>query len=89
MARQVAQVLNSTNPTKAMPELKRIVGEHGHAINEMLVAQEVGSNIFFLRDGITAPTAITGVAQIYIDIADGDLKIMFGSGVTKTIETNP
>lgn len=89
MARQVAQVLNSTDPRKAMPELKKIVGEHGHAINEMLVAQEVGSNIFFLKDGVTAPAAIAGVAQIYIDTADDSLKVMFGDGTVKVLTTNP
>ena len=85
MARQVAQVLIATDHRKLIPELKKIVSEHGHAINETLVAQEVGSNILFLRDGIDAPAAITGVAQIYIDIADGDLKIKFGDGFTRVL----
>jgi len=36
-------------------------------------------------DGIAVPDAIAGQAIIYVDIADGDLKIRFGDGVIKTI----
>jgi hypothetical protein len=38
-----------------------------------------------LRDGVTAPTAVTGLALIYVDTSDGDLKVKFGDGTTKTI----
>lgn len=38
-----------------------------------------------IRDGITAPSAVTGLAIIYVDTADGDLKIKFADGTTKTI----
>lgn len=39
-----------------------------------------------LRDGITAPNQdVTGNAWLYIDAADGDLKIRFGDGTVKTI----
>ena len=41
-----------------------------------------------LTDGITAPSAIVGLAQIYVDTADGDLKCRFGDGVTKTLATD-
>ncbi len=41
-----------------------------------------------LTDGITAPSTITGRAQEYVDTADGDLKVKFGDGVTKTIMTD-
>lgn len=43
------------------------------------------SNQLTLTDGISAPAAITGGAQIYIDSADGDLKVRFADGVTKVI----
>lgn len=39
-------------------------------------------------DGITAPTATVGQAKIYVDVADGDLKIIFGDGTVKTIVTD-
>jgi hypothetical protein len=34
----------------------------------------------FLLDGITAPAARTGFAAIYVDTADGNLKVKFGDG---------
>lgn len=44
-----------------------------------------GGSAAILIDGVTAPDAIVGVAQIYVDSADGDLKIKFGDGTVKTI----
>ena len=38
-----------------------------------------------LADGVTAPTIIGGAALIYVDSADGDLKVAFGDGTRKTI----
>lgn len=38
-----------------------------------------------IADGVTAPTAVEGYAQLYVDAADGDLKIIFGDGTVKTI----
>lgn len=46
------------------------------------------SNSFVVTDGITAPSTISGFASIYIDSADGDLKIKFGDGTVKTIVTD-
>lgn len=39
-------------------------------------------------DGITAPATVTGWSSIYVDTADGDLKIKFGDGTVKTIVTD-
>ncbi|MCA1368065.1 hypothetical protein I6F15_11695 [Bradyrhizobium sp. BRP14] len=36
-------------------------------------------------DGVTAPTTIAGWAQLYVDLADGDLKVKFGDGFVRTI----
>lgn len=47
----------------------------------------VQGNKLTLIDGITAPSA-AGTAQIYIDSADGDLKIIFPDGVVKTLATD-
>lgn len=41
-----------------------------------------------LTDGITAPGTDAGFAVIYVDTADGDLKVKFGDGVTKTLATD-
>jgi hypothetical protein len=41
-----------------------------------------------LRDGITAPGTSANYAKLYIDSADGDLKIKFSDGTVKTIATD-
>lgn len=46
------------------------------------------AGLLALSDGVTAPTTLPGHAQIYIDTADGDLKIKFGDGTVKTIATD-
>lgn len=38
-----------------------------------------------VTDGITAPGSSAGRARIYVDTADGDLKVVFGDGTVKTI----
>lgn len=38
-----------------------------------------------LKDGVTAPGAVSGSAIIYVDTSDGDLKVIFGDGTVKTI----
>lgn len=40
---------------------------------------------FAIKDGITAPSTVSGMAVIYVDTADGDLKVKFGDGTVKTI----
>ncbi len=49
-----------------------------------LAAVPVHKETIQMVDGVTAP-ATNGYAQIYIDSADGDLKIKFSDGVVKTI----
>ena len=41
-----------------------------------------------IKDGVTAPATQAGFGVLYIDSADGDLKIKFGDGVVKTIVTD-
>lgn len=36
-------------------------------------------------DGVVAPATVSGIAYLYVDTADGDLKIKFGDGTVKTI----
>lgn len=38
-----------------------------------------------VTDGISAPSAVTGEAVIYVDTADGDLKVKFADGFVATI----
>lgn len=39
-------------------------------------------------DGATAPAAVAGIAQVWVDSTDGDFKIIFGDGTVKTIVTD-
>lgn len=60
------------------------------AANNVIVARatETGLDCLLplkLVDGITAPATLAGFAQIYVDSADGDLKVKFGDGVTKVL----
>lgn len=61
------------------------VCEHGTDTRRMGV--ESGGALF-IEDGIAAPGATAGRAKFYIDEADGDLKIIYGDGVVKTIVTD-
>jgi hypothetical protein len=52
-------------------------------------AGAVNAGTFFgLVDGVTAPATGSGYARIYVDSADGDLKVKFGDGTVKTIATD-
>lgn len=45
----------------------------------------ISAHQFVLTDGVTLPSAASGFARLFIDSADGDLKIIFGDGTVKTI----
>ncbi len=50
---------------------------------------DLQTNIVSVEDGVTAPSALTGFAQIYVDTADGNLKVIFASGTVQTLATDP
>jgi hypothetical protein len=50
-------------------------------------SRDEAPQLLYLVDGVTAPST-TSLAQIYVDTADGDLKIKFADGTTKTIVTD-
>lgn len=45
----------------------------------------IRADILELTDGVAAPPAGAGGARLYVDAADGDLKIIFADGTIKTI----
>ncbi len=50
-----------------------------------LEERERSTNFLVLKDGITAPDAVAGLAIIYIDSGTGDLRIEFGDDFGATI----
>lgn len=66
----------------------------GNTINTNLHLKPAGTgNVLVdgavaIEDGIAAPSTIAGRAFLYVDTADGDLKIKFGDGTVKTIVTD-
>ena len=50
-----------------------------------LEARERNVDYIVLRDGFTPPTAVAGLAFVYIDTTGGDLKIRYGDNFTPTI----
>tara|TARA_R110000772_G_scaffold5014_1_gene17760 strand:- start:13505 stop:15328 length:1824 start_codon:yes stop_codon:yes gene_type:complete len=76
---------------------KRIhwVGNHNELGNSVWYDAKFGAGALFtdsgalaIADGITTPATLTGAAQIYVDTADGDLKVKFGNGTVKTISVD-
>lgn len=57
-------------------------------VNGIAYMMLTSGGAFAIRDGITAPSAITDFASIYVDVADGDLKVKFADGTVKTIATD-
>ena len=41
-----------------------------------------------LKDGVSAPSTVTGYAIPFVDSSDGDFKIRFGDGLVKTIASD-
>jgi hypothetical protein len=75
-------------PTSAAPALKR-----NAAVLEAKLADDsayagFAAQWMSVTDGITAPGAATGRARIYVDSADGDLKVVFADGTVKTLATD-
>lgn len=56
-----------------------------NAVNEAI---KVPKDRLELTDGVTVPLTTGGRALIYVDSADGDLKIKFSDGTVKTIMTD-
>jgi hypothetical protein len=59
-------------------------GDVGIGVTTVTAKLQVNGGIAIV-DGMTPPAAIAGYAQIYVDTTGGDLKVVFGDGVVKTI----
>jgi hypothetical protein len=44
--------------------------------------------VLSLKDGVTAPAATAGKAKLYVDVADGDLKIEFGDDFGAVVQAD-
>jgi hypothetical protein len=80
--------LNFGGTTSSFPALKR----NSTALETKLADDSAyaphAMQYLDITDGITAPAAATGRARIYVDTADGDLKVIFADGTIKTIVTD-
>ncbi len=68
-----------------IPNLTDIKDEAVKRAFETLLAQLAVQPGLVIADGVTAPQPHAGQATIYIDTADGDLKVKFGNGFVRTI----
>ena len=57
-------------------------------VDDLKSAEYNRVNVLYLTDGVTAPSTAAGWALLYVDTADGDLKVKFGDGTVKTIATD-
>lgn len=60
------------------------------ALDALIAAYEVapakpGDVVAKLKDGVDAPSTITDCAQLYVDVADGKLKVKFGDGTVVVV----
>ena len=86
-----AMVIADTNTATGTPITLQV--ETGRATGSFIKGVRAGATFFEayangalgIADGITAPATVAGMAQLYVDTADGDLKIKFGDGTVKTI----
>lgn len=46
------------------------------------------AGVVAVKDGVSAPSTVSGMAVIYVDTSDGDLKVKFSDGTVKTIVTD-
>ena len=82
---------------RRLPRERDITSEFTLADKVKLISTEFGATVGALNslgalvipDGIPEPPAVVSFTQIYVDQADGNLKVKFGDGTVKTLATNP
>lgn len=53
--------------------------------NYSLATGVAGFTFLGLTDGVAAPSATAGMAKLFVDTSDGDLKVIYGDGTVKLI----
>jgi hypothetical protein len=74
-----------------MPDMTQLLLERIERLErrlDELKRQDRAADKLVLRDGVTTPLSGVSLAQIYVDAADGDLKVIFADGTVKTIVTD-
>lgn len=74
--------------TSSFPAIKRNAATLECKLADDSAFAMFAAEFMSITDGITAPAAVAGRARIYVDTADGDLKVVFGDGTVKTIVTD-
>ena len=76
---------NGTTGLRVFPNESITVGGR----TQILLPGAVSCSVLGVEDSVSAPSTLSGVSQIYVDTADGNLKVKFGSGTVKTLATDP
>jgi hypothetical protein len=81
--------LTANNSTGYPEERARIDSSGNMAIGTTTANEKVTVNGgLSIVDGMTAPSATSGYAKIYVNSSNGDLEVIFGDGTVKTIVTD-
>lgn len=70
---------------KLLEQMQRQIMQLEKRVSELESAEYSRFNMVYLADGVDAPSAASGWAIMYVDISDGDLKIIFEDSTIKTI----
>ena len=68
-----------------LEQMQRQIHRQERKIEALEAAEYNRLNLIYLTDGVTAPSTVAGWALIYVDTADGDLKVKFGDGHVEVI----
>lgn len=74
--------------TSSFPAWQRVGAGFFAKVADNSANTYVAMSQLLVTDGITAPVATVGYAKLYVDTADGDLKVIFGDGIIKTLTTD-
>ena len=73
------------NIERVLEQMQRQIDQQEKKIEALAASEYNRMNMLYLTDGLTAPSTASGWAIIYVDTADGDLKVKFGDGKVTVI----